>query len=696
MANQQPDLSLNSIGKAEHIDPATTGDNIAAKKVANYVWDGVSTWTRMTQAGGGGGGGTTNSSNTIDAAPATQNITAQDVGSTTVTTNANSQSVTTGSATAGSTASFALAGYDSAAIQVTGTWTGTLVSQISFDGGTTWYNQGLHQTGTAFTATSFTANFSGRSNTAGATNWRVESTTAWTGTATVKVVASVNPSITYLGNNSKIADGTTPSTQATVKAGSTSPVATDTALVVAMSPNSINNTLNAELGDFTGTITNATQTTPVVATGLAGYDNVFISINGTYTGATAVFQGSDDGGTTWYNTNVAARIDTPIIEGGYTNLSSISRGWNLNIQGFDSVRVNPSAVATGTVNVRISAESAPTNAGATVQSLITNGTNVTDVVAGDAGFNGVAMASGTKTIPFTSGGTTGAQTIAANTDIRGYAWIEVVIATVGVGLAWTGQFAPNTGGNYTQANTWTNTPNGSPATIGTTQNIIYGSSVKGNFFQLPVTVLTSGTYTGFIILHATAPPYATILAAQSGAWTVGSNSATGSAVPANAFLMAYQNATDLLTALRSSGKAGLQGASTDTTPAFAPYLYNNATEDMMRNNTTGVVIAAGATSTQTAVALTTYNAKKLIIVANITAGAGSIVVAINAATSSAYTYPLLTSASLTGVTTTPLRIFPGATPSANAVANDVPPRNVQITVTVTGTITYGVDYVLAV
>lgn len=40
-----------TIVKAEHIGPDDTGDNIEAKRVAGYVWNG-STWQRMTQPGG--------------------------------------------------------------------------------------------------------------------------------------------------------------------------------------------------------------------------------------------------------------------------------------------------------------------------------------------------------------------------------------------------------------------------------------------------------------------------------------------------------------------------------------------------------------------------------------------------------------------------------------------------------------------
>lgn len=36
---------------AEHISPEHTGDNISAKRVANYIWNGTS-WERMAQPGG--------------------------------------------------------------------------------------------------------------------------------------------------------------------------------------------------------------------------------------------------------------------------------------------------------------------------------------------------------------------------------------------------------------------------------------------------------------------------------------------------------------------------------------------------------------------------------------------------------------------------------------------------------------------
>jgi hypothetical protein len=100
-------------------------------------------------------------------------------------------------------------GHENVSVQVSGTWTGTLQVEVSFDSGTTWYIRGTHQIGTAYTAAAFTANFAGNVNVAGMTNFRVRATAAMTGTATVKVVESLNPSSVYIANSIKLIDQTT-------------------------------------------------------------------------------------------------------------------------------------------------------------------------------------------------------------------------------------------------------------------------------------------------------------------------------------------------------------------------------------------------------------------------------------------------------------------------------------------------------
>lgn len=145
-------------------------------------------------------------------------------------------------------------------------------------------------------------------------------------------------------------------------------------------------TINGEATDVTGTFTNATQTTSVTASSLDGYGNTLISINGTYGTATAIFEGSDDGGTTWYTVQ-AARDNTNVIETGYTSQTNTSQTWQVNNPGFDSLRIRSTAVASGTVNVRLSSSAAPVASGTIIGlgTSIPAGTNVIGHVIADTG-----------------------------------------------------------------------------------------------------------------------------------------------------------------------------------------------------------------------------------------------------------------------------------------------------------------------
>ena len=192
-----------------------------------------------------------------DVVPATQNITTRDLVSATA-VGANGQSIITGAPTAGSAAAFTVSSLETVQVQVTGTWTGTLQVEISQDGGTAWYIRRIHQAGTDVINASFTANFAGGANVAGYTNIRVRAIAAMTGTATIRVVQSLNNNVIYVGNAQRITDnagnylpamdavarrGFVALTDGTngpvaVKAPSTAAVAADSALVVAFSPNS--------------------------------------------------------------------------------------------------------------------------------------------------------------------------------------------------------------------------------------------------------------------------------------------------------------------------------------------------------------------------------------------------------------------------------------------------------------------------
>lgn len=126
------------------------------------------------------------------------------------------------------------------------------------------------------------------------------------------------------------------------------------------------------------------------------------------------------------------------------------------------------------------------------------------------------------------------------------------------------------------------------------------------------------------------------------------------------------------------------------------YLFNETTFDRQRANTTGALIAAGTASTQTNKAITNYNARSLAVILNVTvATVATLVLTITGTTASGYTYTILTGASLVTTGTTVYRVAPGLTAVTNLTASDLVPRNVLVTVTITGTVAYGVDYELS-
>jgi len=172
-----------------------------------------------------------------DVAPATQNVTTQDL-ATVTTVGANGQAIYTGTPTAGSAASFVVSTKTTISVQATGSWSGTLQLESSMDGGVTWSMNGGHQKGVAYNSSSFTANFECTTSVAGCTNFRVRALTAIPGTATITILESVDPVAIYLLNSPSILDGSGTSTKATVLPGSTAATTANTALVVTLSPNS--------------------------------------------------------------------------------------------------------------------------------------------------------------------------------------------------------------------------------------------------------------------------------------------------------------------------------------------------------------------------------------------------------------------------------------------------------------------------
>lgn len=226
------------------------------------------------------------------------------------------------------------------------------------------------------------------------------------------------------------------------------------------------------------------------------------------------------------------------------------------------------AAGQSTMNTTLSTIGTNTGNGATAanqtngnqQTKLTDGTNIANVVANDTGFNGVVINKGTKVIPFTTS-SSGVQTLLANTDTRGYAWITVTLTSAGSGLAWTGPWSATSGGTYVSSSNWqaSNSATTSVGVLGVSTAIWYDAPVHMPYFQLAISALTSGTVTGNVILSTIPKTFHTMGVSISGASTVGSNTATGSAFPANAFGQGVKALTTSPTAATTGNLVAVTG-----------------------------------------------------------------------------------------------------------------------------------------
>jgi hypothetical protein len=474
----------------------------------------------------------------------------------------------------------------------------------------------------------------------------------------------------------------------------------------------------------TGTITSASSSiTSTTASSYGGYAS--ISINGTYSGVSFGITTSDNSGTNFYNTWVYSQTTGTWLPPGTTitpgtNASGVY--WVPIYANTFQIKVLATAWSTGTANVRIiagqtnqpgstmaqifsglgntllEANTASNSAGTGllgVGNLGYDGTNWQIIGAADAN-SATTGINGASVLTAGTGYTTSTITLNSSTpntgwyDMLNYPWIsvEVLTNTTPATLTW------QTSGDSAQTNTSglllaASTGNGGVATTTSATGTFVGAR-GGRYFRI-ASNNGAGTTTLVITFFTTPSPY-NVTSQING--NIGSSAATGSAVPAGAFYLGINSGGNLSGVSQSTNGDGATPGNMVATGSNL-FNYNGSTFDRQRNNTTGVVVAAGQTSTTTQT-LTTYNARSLLLAVNIASGAGTVTVAISGSTSSGYTYPILTSTALTGVADNTLRVFPGATPATNTTANDILPRTLSITYTVVGTIAFGSDYVLSV
>lgn len=195
--------------------------------------------------------------------------------------------------------------------------------------------------------------------------------------------------------------------------------------------------------------------------------------------------------------------------------------------------------------------------GGTQQSKLTDGTNLANILKSDgsaAGQNSLMIGGAYQSQSFS---VTSVTTSTAY-DVGGYASVSVQINTQYTGSTPTIAFqCSNDNSTWFSCVLKTALTFNAPATSTTTTGLFKGQ-LSGRYFRLNFTgAYSSGTAAGVIVFSTLPATYDDIGVSQAGTWTVGSSTATGSAVPANAFYLGVND-------FSSSNLVGVRGMANAT------------------------------------------------------------------------------------------------------------------------------------
>lgn len=256
---------------------------------------------------------------------------------------------------------------------------------------------------------------------------------------------------------------------------------------------------------------------------------------------------------------------------------------------------NGSAVVTPTGGVALGYDGANVRAMATdtvgnALSKITDGTNTVNVLKSDGtavGKNAEYVSGTSMELASLTAGSLNADLI-TSTDISSYATFAIQVTGTFSGTLTFQQSNDNV--NFVSTVVQASLVNNNPITSTTVTGVYQGTRI-GRYLRVRMTAYVSGTATGtaeFYTSHSI--PYNAFPVGQQGTWTVGSNSATGSAVPANAFYLGISSAGNLIgvTSVSQNGDGGTMSSGLP----IGNWVYNGTTWDRMRqatsaNGTTG-------------------------------------------------------------------------------------------------------------
>lgn len=246
------------------------------------------------------------------------------------------------------------------------------------------------------------------------------------------------------------------------------------------------------------------------------------------------------------------------------------------------------ATDSGTQRVTISNDS-------TGQIQITDGTNKANILKSDgtaAGQNSLLTSSSFMEKAALSTASVTNNDLQASLDVSNYAWFSIQITGT-----WTGTVTfqgSNDNSNFNSVSV-RDVSSGSAFSTTTTSNGTFSAPTQFRYLRVRVTTGGTGTVTGVLELYGITRASMSNVIGQGGTWTVGSNSAVGSATPANAFFVGISN-SGTLAALNALGSLADGSTATGSLPV-GNFLYNGSNYDRSREvtnatNSTGTGITA--------------------------------------------------------------------------------------------------------